>query len=364
MAGPNRFNDSDLRRYPVFQAIRYLSLLAEDGRLPVGHFHPPAQEAVRLRNSARLSHPPNDIESADLPPGEAPALTTTGFGLFGSGGELPYAWSSYALDRLQRGDSGFLAFTDIFHHRLLSFLYRAWQSPRFPTLAEAGEPNPLDGFLDALLGLSSAGCDSALRPALHSCAPLLLPRPRPAEALLGLLSYYFDVPVSIEQFRGGWRPFEPDQLTRLDDEAPSPDPCRRLGQGAALGTEAWDPQAAIRICLGPMSRARYEEFLPGAPAFVALRHLVDFFSRGAFDYEINPILRREDVPPIRLGEALPPASPQYQTTEVRLGYTTWLTSKPMDRDAGDTVLRAWLSHAIEDDHEPARTCHQAQPGRP
>lgn len=364
MAGPHGIDDSDLRRFPVFAAIRLLTLAADQGRLPIGRFHPPAQEAVRLRGSARLAHAANDIEAVERDRDQAPALRTTGFGLLGVAGELPYVWSAYALERQQRGDKGFLAFFDIFHHRLLSFLYRAWQAPRFPTAAEAGEPNPLDGFLDALLGLSTADADPSFREALHSCAPLLLPRPRSAEALRNLLAYYFDVDVAIDQFRGGWRRFEASQRTVLDDEPASPNPCYRLAEGAALGDEAWDPQAAVRIRLGPMSRDRYEEFLPGGPAYRALRRLADFFFRGSLDYEINPVLRREDVPSIQLGESIKPPSPQYQASGVRLGYTTWLTSRPMDRDADDTVLRSWQTTEPENQHEPTRSRHETGPVRP
>ncbi len=361
MAGPDRFDDSSLTRFPVFSAIRLLTLAAPEGRLPLGRFHPPAREAVRLRGSIRLARAANDIESAEFPAGEAPVLRTAGFGLLGESGEMPHVWSSYAIEREQRGDTGFTAFFDLFHHRLLSFLYRAWCSPRFPLTAEAGEPNPMDGFLWSLLGMAHTPGPGEIETALLSCAALLLPRPRSAEALRGLLEDYFSVPIEIEQFRGGWRPFEEGDQTRLDDEPAAARPWQQLGLGAAVGGEAWDPQAAVRIRAGPMPLARYREFLPGGPANRALRMLVEFFSHGGFDVELNPVLAREEVPGVRLGESPEAGSPQYQAADVRLGWTTWLTSKPLERDADDTVLRSWQSDP-EDDNESTRTGDETGPG--
>lgn len=365
MAGANGIDDSDLKRFSIFPAIRYLTLEgAGEGRKPLGHFHPPGQEAVRLSCSSKLSHPATEIESVERTGGEPAVLRTFGYGLFGGSGELPLAWSAYATEREQRGDRGFQAFLDILHHRLFSFLYRAWCSPRFPTAAEAGEPNPMDGFLRSLLGLPHTPAPEEVHAGIMSCAALLLPRPRSAEALKGMLAYYFDVPVEIEQFHGGWRKFGRHQYTRLEDEPAAPASYQQLGLGAALGDEAWDPQAAVRIRLGPMPRARYEEFLPDGPAYRALRALVDFFAHGGFDYEINPILQREDVPAIPLGEAVEPCSSQYEAAEVRLGWTTWLTSRPLERDADDTVLRAWQATAAEGQDEPARTGHEVGSGSP
>ncbi|MBM3736296.1 MAG: type VI secretion system baseplate subunit TssG [Acidobacteria bacterium] len=295
----------------------------------MGRFHPPGREAVRLRGSARLSHAASDIESVAHPVDAAPVLQTRGFGLTGESGELPHAYSSYVLERTQRGDTAMAAFLDIFHHRMLSFLYRAWQSPRFALAAEAGEPNPMDGFLWSLLGLSAAPPPDEIVGSLLASVALLLPRPRSAEALRGMLSEYFSATVRIEEFRGNWSPFANEDRTVLDDEPAAGRPCFQLGMGAALGDQAWDPQAAIRIRVGPLPLRQYREFLPGGPAWSTLRTMVQFFSNGAFDFEINPVLAREEAPRIRLGGGEP----------LQLGWTTWLAARPLRRDPDDTVLR-------------------------
>ncbi len=344
MAGADRIDDPavspsamDLRGFPIFAALRQLTLTAPENAPPPGHFHPYSKECVRMAGSPRLSHPANEIESCESDADGTVTLRTHGFGLVGGAGELPLVYSAHLLEREYRGDHAGAAFLDLFHHRLLSFLYRAWRKHRHALASEAGEGNPIDMMLRALLGLPP-GIPEDYEAVLVSCAAWLTIRPRPAEALRNLLEDYFDVPVEIAQFRGGWRHFAEASHTRLDDEPASPQPHCQLGGGAALGDAAWDPQAVIRVRVGPMPMRRYQEFLPGEPAYQALHWLVEFFSRGGFDFEINPILERGDVPDIVL-EASGPDPAQDQSTALRLGWTTWLHAKPLDRDPDDTVLR-------------------------
>ncbi|MCB1825707.1 MAG: type VI secretion system baseplate subunit TssG, partial [Candidatus Competibacteraceae bacterium] len=47
-------------------------------------------------------------------------------------------------------------------------------------------------------------------------------------------------------------------------------------------------------------------------------------------WDVNLILRKEEVPPLRLGEGS------------QLGWTTWLTSQPPDRDVDDLKLDAMI----------------------
>ena len=49
------------------------------------------------------------------------------FGLLGPNGPMPWHITEYARDRqINVGDNALVRFLDIFHHRLLSFFFRAW----------------------------------------------------------------------------------------------------------------------------------------------------------------------------------------------------------------------------------------------
>jgi type VI secretion system protein ImpH len=104
-----------------------------------------------------------------------------------------------------------------------------------------------------------------------------------------------------------------------------------LGGGAVVGNEIWNQQAGVRVKLGPLGFKQYLDFLPSGTAYESVRSLTKFVSRGEIDFEIQLILRKDEVPACELGleEALAP----------RLGWTSWAKTGPLKRDANDTILR-------------------------
>ena len=84
----------------------------------------------------------------------------------------------------------------------------------------------------------------------------------------------------------------------MDDEGEEASP--RLGEHTVVGDEIWDPQARVRLRIGPLSREKYEEFLPGGQAHKTLKALTSFFGDGQFDFEAQLVLKKEHVPPVVL----------------------------------------------------------------
>ena len=138
------------------------------------------------------------------------------------------------------------------------------------------------------------------------------------------------------KFTGGW--YEIDRSTQTsvgEDDGES----GQLGFGAVVGDAIYDPQAGIRIRMGPLSRQRYAEFLPGGKSREKLRDLVRFFAGDYLDIELQLVLRGDDVPPCQLGEEL--------DAPLALGWYTWLPSRDRlspgfaeggARDRDETVL--------------------------
>ena len=75
--------------------------------------------------------------------------------------------------------------------------------------------------------------------------------------------------------------------------------------------------------LGASSRVRFLQFLPE-------------LERQGFDFDIQPILRKDEVPLCRIGGGGEPS---------RLGWNTWLRSQPLPHDARDAVFchEGWSS---------------------
>ncbi len=109
-------------------------------------------------------------------------------------------------------------------------------------------------------------------------------------------------------------------------------PAEQLGLGAVVGDEMWDQQARVRLRLGPLTREQYqyERFLPKGSGYELLRTLARFFCHDQFDFDIQLVLAREEVPGCVLGSDAEEPTP--------LGWRTWLRTKPFAHDADDTIL--------------------------
>ncbi len=316
------------RGFAFFRAVHVLSRLHPECN-PVGEWHDPATEVVRFTVPPSLAFPPTEITSLDLNElnEKRPARMGVAFlGLTGPQGVMPHAYTHHAADRARSRDTAMRDFLDLFHHRLLSLFYRAWARNRFVESSESGRPDKLRDHLLDLVGYGTAGVQN--RSAVHDdvlayYAGLFVARPRSAAGLAQLIADYFAVRVSVEQFVGAWRTL--GSTGRFSVGADDDD--GRLGYGV-VGDAVWDPQARVRVRVGPLSRAQFTEFLPGGSAHDALKSLTRLYVDDQVGVEAQLVLSRDDVPGVELGAADVPT----------LGLGTWLRVRPMQRDPDETVL--------------------------
>lgn len=315
--------------FEFFQAVSLLQRLFPERR-PVGEFSAPEDEVAQFRVNPRLGFPASEIQELDLRE-DAPAEMMVNFmGLTGPMGVLPHPYSELILDRLRAKDSGLAAFFDLFNHRAISLLYRAWERSRFPVTFGSTKRDRFSQYLLDLLGLGTAGLrdrQAIEDEALTHYLSLVAMHSRSAIALEQMLEDYFQVPVAVEQFTGAWIPLDrPIQCSMDEEESAS---CQ-LGQGAVVGDAAWDHQGRVRLRMGPLSLERYNEFLPGGSACAALQAMVRFYTNGALDAEAQLVLERSQVPPVQLDFDSDQPS--------RLGWVSWARTAPMNRDPDDAIL--------------------------
>lgn len=314
--------------FEFFQAVTLLHWLRKG--LPVGRFSNPDEEAVHFRANNRLVFPASQIQALEFS-ADSPAQMTVNFmSLTGHMGVLPYSYTELILERLREKDQSFAEFLDIFNHRMVSLFYRAWEKYRFPVTYYLGEDDRFTHHLFDLIGLGTPGLlhrqavpDAAF---LHYVG-MLGQQSRSAVALEQILSDYFDVPVEVEQFSGAWYRLEPSALSRMNEGESIPE---QLGTGAVVGDEIWDQQSRACIRLGPLSLERYQDFLPGGAAFEPLKAFTKFFSNDELDFEIQLIMKRDEVPQFEVGS---------EGEVPRLGWVSWLKTQPLSRDPEDTILR-------------------------
>jgi type VI secretion system protein ImpH len=316
--------------FDFFQAVRLLTLLQAD-RAPIGEFARPHEEAVRIGSHASLSFPASEIQSLKWDQETPPFVRVNFWGLIGPLGVLPSPYTELVAERRRSRDSALGDFLDIFHHRMASLFYKAWEKSHFTIGFERHNDEPLTRSLFALVGLGTPGLRDRQTIADETFlfySGLYGMATRPAVALEAILSDYFDVRVKIEQFVGVWRHLDEADCSFLDS---GPVENYQLGRGAVVGDEVWDRHSRARIQIGPLPVDRYLDFLPDGSAYEPLRALTKAYCGADTEFEVQLILEREQVPACQLSET-GPGGP-------RLGWLTWLKSKPeIGRDPGDTVL--------------------------
>jgi type VI secretion system protein ImpH len=316
--------------FAFFQAVRLLERYS--GRRTVGTFAPPAEEAARFGGNPTLGFPTSEIRSLEARADNPPLMRVSFFGLYGALGVLPDVYTEFILERAFHRDHGFRDFLDIFNHRLLSLLHRAWLKYRFVVGWERTGDEPVTRELLSLLGLGTPGLrhrQSVQDEALIFYAGLLARQARSAAGLEALVGDYFDVPVKVIPFAGAWRTIDAGSRTAFDG---SGDASLRLGEGAVIGDEVWDQQSTARLRLGPLSLERYHAFLPAGDAHAPLRALCRFYCGENVDIELQLVLDRHAVPGLGLEAGGEPA---------RLGWVSWIVNATPGRDPDDTVLRLW-----------------------
>lgn len=322
-------------RFDFYQAMRLIECHYADqprlGKSVKLSDDPP----IRFGQAATLEFPPSTL--ADWEGGKAgrpDRLKVHCFGLFGPNGPLPLHLTEYARDRLNHhGDPTFARFADVFHHRMLCLFYRAWAEAQ-PTVqhdrhGQGIEEDRFSRQLGSLFGLGLAGLRD--RDAMPDRAKLLFAghlscQTRHADGLRAILQEFFGVSARILEFMGEWMDIAPHEQTRLGRH----EQAGHLGWSTVLGARVFGCQHKIRLVLGPLHLSVYREMLPGQTGLVELTAVVRNYSGAELAWDVNLVLRHEEIPPLRLDG------------EGQLGWTTWLGKKPGGADGDDLTLNPFF----------------------
>ena len=316
--------------FSFFQAVRLLERMQPE-RSAVGRYSQPEDECVRFASHSTLSFPASEIQA--LAPSEygPPKMTVNFMGLTGPISALPIFMTELVAARLRLKDNALRDFLDLFNHRLISFFYQAWLKHHSHIAYERDRSDPLTKALMSIVGLGTEGLRDrqVIRDeSLIYYAGLIGPVQKSAAALEALLSDYFNVPVEVVPFVGTWRKLgHTDQCVFGDDSEST-----ELGIGVIVGDEVWDQNSRLRLRIGPLTIQQYRDFLPNGSACPALRALTRLYSGNDWEFEVQLVLRSEDVPSLLVGEEDDAVGPQ-------LGWSTWLKSGvSTGRDRDETLF--------------------------
>ena len=292
-----------------FHIVALLERLSRDA-VRVGGEGPPRDEKIRFRHDYDLTFSVGDISRVrvrPLPRGperslDAPKpvfeVTTTFLGLTGMVSPLPLYIAEEILheedDNPVRRD-----FLDIFHHRLISLLYRA-VSKYMP--AREHLTHRTDAWMARALFLT--GLDPEIQAkglrvqpsTLVRLGPLLAGRGRGPRVLALSLEEALrdglepDGRVHIKQFAGGWIEVDEDQRMSLGNTN------NVLGIEAILGKRAYDQSGRFAVQIGPLHRHNYRRFLRDGDLLPLVKDVVELCSKEPLDFDVELLLAADAVP--------------------------------------------------------------------
>jgi type VI secretion system protein ImpH len=333
----------DLSRAPhevdFFQALRRLESL--HAQLPrIGVASRLDHEPVRFGQLPSMAFAPSTIAALKTSSTIPPRLLVNFIGLLGPNGPMPLHITEYVRDReLNSGDATLARFFDIFNHRIIALFYRAWSSAQQSVSHQRPAEDRFAQYIASLIGYGFPTLRK--RDAVNDLAKLhyagrFAMQTRPPEGLAAIISDYFAVPATLEEFVGQWLPLDPPRRLRLGE---SPD-TGALGQTAIVGGSIWDRGQKFRMRLGPLEYDAYQRFLPGGGWLAHLSAMVRNYIGDEFTMECRLVLSAASVPRACLGRL------------GKLGWSTWLATSPLTHDAEDLVLSP-TSPAMSSRNSPA-----------
>jgi type VI secretion system protein ImpH len=313
-------------RYDFFYTVGMMERLQPQA-VRVGGNGPYDREAIRFRHDPSLAFKPGDIMKVEwVPAPQAPEdalepkrfrfeLTTAFLGLTGTVSPMPL----YLAEEVAQAQDGAVVkqdFLDLFHHRLISFVYRIGVKH---DLAREYLKDATDSWSRRILAL--AGFDTwgghtmkTIPPwRMLRLAPLLSSGVRSARtielAIQDVCGHALgDAQVRVETFAGGWSPLDGEQRMALGERN------HALGLASVLGRECFDKSGKAVIAIGPLG-ANFRQFLADGDQYPVIVELLALLTDEPIVFEMRLDVNDDARPPFHLG-----------VTGARMGVDAWLGS--------------------------------------
>lgn len=291
--------------------LTLLRRIGADPRItPVGTARLPRAEPFRLGQQPSLAFAPSEIASVGEANGRL-KVRLFGLGMLGPNGPLPIHVTEIARDREEsRRDATLVNFLDIFHHRYLTLLYRAWASAQATAGLDRSGDERFSFFVASLSGQDTS--EIAHRPlpahARLAASAHLVREARNPDGLRTTLERFFGAQVAIEEHVFHWIEVDSTDCSYLG----VPGASSTMAQGAMPGTRVPDRQHKFRIVIGPLELEQYLRFTPQGTDLPKLIEWVRAFVGYEFAWELELRIKPASASPAVMG------GPQ------RLGWSGWL----------------------------------------
>ena len=313
---------ADASRFDFYYALRHVDAnMVSDA--PLGRSPRPRNEPLRLTQHPSLMFAPSTLYQyrEGVAANGLGRLSVHHFGLFGPNGALPQHLTEYVQERiLHYKDESMARFCDIFQHRMILLFYRAWADCQAAASLDRPGRDHFSRYASSLVGLGQPSLqnrDSVPDHMKLHHAGHLVRLTRNPEGLTRALAALLRVPVTMQEYCVQWLLLADEDRTRLSSVASAGDggqhrielgtASSRLGQGAIAGAKVPDAQHKFRLRLGAMTLTEFERYLPGGIRFTQVRDWVRNYIGVELAWDAQIVLKREEVPAVRLGSFVQPS---------------------------------------------------------
>ncbi|MFL5348860.1 MAG: type VI secretion system baseplate subunit TssG [Hyalangium sp.] len=313
-----------------FPLVAFLERLTADAAR-VGEMGPVTEERIRFRHDPSLGFSSGDVSAVvlrevparpDDPDSRRPLfeVSTTFLGLTGSASPLPL----YLAEEVAQEDPDEAVqreFLDLFHHRLLSLLYRIESRYRVTRELTASCTDQWSRRILALSGFDTyeRSWPGILPPwRLLRIACLLVSRIRTAEklemALQDVLAEELEgARVTVRQFVGRWVDIDARMRLGVINNL--------LGRNTLLGGRAYDRMGRFQVEIGPLSPRAWRRLMTDGDLYPLAREIVSLFVRDPLEYTFELFLSESVTHSFTLSSGWPS----------KLGRDTWLGTNRQNR---------------------------------
>jgi type VI secretion system protein ImpH len=258
-------------------------------------------------------------------------------GLIGPVGSMPANYNELIMREERNRSKGLASFFDLFSARMAELFADASEKYRIARRLRWGQRREDNGFITTLFALTGFGTrklkdkSGVDEDVILRFSGFFAARNRNASNLRAMLAEFSGLPVEIELFRGRWLTIPEQERSRMG--APQG---VQLGINATAGTAIHDFSGGFRVIVGPLAYKDYLSLAPGGRNITELFSLSRLYVGSALDFDIQVILRKEDVPFCQLGRSADGASGDLP----RLGWNSWARVAPAAKDSDDAVIVA------------------------
>lgn len=306
--------EKNARFYSFYQLKKLVRLLKEENEsAPLSEKN---AKKTLFTSSANMGFAATDVQSF-VNHADYFELESTFLGLSGSQSPLP----NFFLDELAINDDESISkdFLGLFNHRALSILYEGWKKYRYH---ETYLPDAQDKISHCFFSLIGLGANDLRQESdlnwckMLSYIGLITGRSRSQEVINAVVSHYFSVQTSIQEWVLRYVDIAPEQQTQIGFQN------YQLGATTLLGSQIKDRSSKFIITIHDLDVSRFMDFLPFGKEHQVLKKVIQFMLRTQMVYDLDLEIKANEVESLNLSD----------DTGSYLGWTSFLGKTDISRN--------------------------------